>query len=555
MAGEPTVTPGVYGPPPQQAQSVDPLHIVSTIMQLKQQKQQGAQNALAQMMQLAQQGIGDPKAMEKAFKEAYPGATLENPVPDHASAPQGGSVQQVTSAAASLGGMPGGQQSAFPVTPDAATKSPAGGQTPDISMSGQGGTGQFENFLSTTRRMAQERNLNASQEASFNRIFMQQKIQSMGDPNDPATQRATGFLQKYGAIPPTNIQSEMWNDPIHGDQYRQATLTRALGGETVDEKAVRDNRMAEDATMAGKFNSIADAKRFIAGDTTIKANTSPEDYLKQTEAFTLLINAGVPVQAARDAAGRAKIGANPFDALPPDFKSYAQQQMDLENKKVGLQEQGLGLQGQQLKLEQKRVDLEQEAAKAAGTRLLMEVNRMGDEKIKNDLNWFIDAKSKGQDVPQGMQEVIENELAKTMGMKVTEDSMPYIRTALHYLSLGYVAPHHYSVVPTGPSAATTGIVGAGIGGPPPGSPPAAGSSAGAQPPVQTPQGAANASPSVNDVIGSNPAVKNITGPAKAFASAWAHPAKTTSDFMSKLKEFMTLSPAEKQRIIDSDSKK
>lgn len=480
MAGEPTV----YVPPMQGGGAVDdfdPLRFVSTIQQLKMQKQQGARDALKQMTELAERGVLGPEAapqMEKMFKEAFPEMQGKSGAPQ-ATTPGGGAQplpdtvtpQAVSSVGKAMGGPESGAQAGRPVSQQAAQKNPAGGKTQDPMAPG---TGQFEQFLTQAREKSRMMNLTQNQQMQFQQIMTKKQIDATnGD------QQAVGFLQRMGMIP-FDPQFELWQN----EDVRKAQFDRALGRETADEKEKRIQSAAQDAVIKGKFSTIADARDFFENaGSTVKPLMGAEDFMRQAQSLRDMLDAGVPASAAIQAARAAGTGANPWDMVPGDFKPLAQQALDLQKDQLTAQkeqderrtrvaEAGLDVDRERLDIERDKLDIDIAQSKAMANKVLLELDQERNKALKEKLDFLVNATYRGVTLPEGMHEAMINELAGSLGSRLQENT-GMVRRAIRWLTSvpgmpGFLHPSKtYEVVPN-PSVNDTLAIQEGIGAAQPG---------------------------------------------------------------------------------------
>jgi hypothetical protein len=413
-------------------------------MALKQQKQQGAMQQLTMAIDMAQKtGIGDPAAIEKLMKEA--GLDVTTGLPDtkgkgparlptqQASAPLPGGVtpQAISSLGNSMGGPNGGVQAAVP------TVSGQGG-TPGQTKSPTAGS-QIEQFVAQARAhtqlMAQSEQDRMTLESTINHLT----TQALG-----GDQQAVGRLQRIGKVP-FNAEQELWTDPVHGPEVRQAAYDRALGHEMPEEKRQRETKWAEAMFTSGAFDTPADALKYIQGASGApKPKVNLARLVDETKLANELVQAGVPPDKVKEVAQAMAAGTSLADALPAGIRPVIIQQMEdqrLHNRameaeakaQTGLQAQQLGMESQRLGMEQTRLQSELEQYKIAAIRAQQELEKADNADLNNQLDFLVSATDKGVDVPDTLREQIISKLASHMNAHVEKEPVGFWENMFNYV--------------------------------------------------------------------------------------------------------------------------
>lgn len=436
--------PGTTGPvviPGQQQQrEPSPLEVVGTLQALKAQQKQSAWEDVKGMLELTKQGLPPkPEVMEKALKKA--GVEIGDFLESQAGAPPAGvpaagpapSPNATVSAGAAAGGPSGGYQAGAPVSPQAASQAPAGGQLPGPTVpSVQKLVGQTKGGLAGWLQQQQAVYQRQMEVAGMESSVREHTLQTQNAAWAKAAQ--TGDLRDLGAalqsigqrVDPQTL-TMMAMDPT---QFHQA-VDIAAGNMSPAEKqkmkseiglqlATNENFMSSlrnPNDMTQVVDALAEGKPIPAG---IQRQPSLEQRFKEGQlASEFAARFNVNPQQAMTMAQAQQNGVNPMSVIPEGVRNIAAMQAQTEEARVAVD---------RVRAQTDLVQMED-----MSRRLDAELSKAENAKIKEQLDFYIDAKKAGLTLPEGSDEAMAQMLAKMQGGHVEETSGP-IRRFLRWLT-------------------------------------------------------------------------------------------------------------------------
>lgn len=377
---------GIVQQPPEQG--LDMSGLVQLMMGMKQMKQQQAKESLSTTMQLAEKGLADPSALEKAvkgFEKAYGVKIQEQLTPQQGKAVQG---------AGKAGELPSGAQSATPVDPSSAKAYPAGGVQPSL----QGGN-MYENYINEIKRRAASKNLDEQRSAELNTKVSELKTAALsGDQGAREQLQALGvvsFDKEY-----ERIQEMKKADPKGYAAEMASAHDRAMGLEEPAAKEMRRSQFVTSLVSNGYTPEQASKEFDKPGSSGMKK--SMKQLSEEADWFAKL-QSSFGDEAAQKLATMMGAGASISEAIPAvgKYQSQFAQQM-AETKRQ--HEESIAVQREQTDVDRDRAQTDKDQLSATKT--------YQSGMLKNAQDQLEFQKELGDDKLSVMNDKIVNELAK-----------------------------------------------------------------------------------------------------------------------------------------------
>jgi len=329
------------------------------------------------------------------------------------------------------------------------------------------GVSPYQQMINDTRQKLADARMSEHMKSQVDQ-FISQVQMDITSPDPTVRMQATGRLLSLGK---THLTPEELVMVGGGPDKVENMLNVASGGESQALKEGRFSKMSTDLFQTGRFDTLADARRYAEGG---QVNLKPDlnRTAKEAEIYDQMLEIGLSSKQAQDVARSVGNGASLSDALPKDFVPIAQQKLEYARLQAQAAVTGASE-------EQKRTQLAIEQAKletARQARLLeVELSKTENEAFHQQFSSMIDMLrySKGSVDPTYVQGMV-NEAASRMRLIPELNDPGVIKSILNWLSFGNIYPEtgqpYYTFRPgaTSPSPGAAGAPQLGI--PPTGAP-------------------------------------------------------------------------------------